>query len=142
MRRAAKYTEAIIKNNEESILKKAIAWVTSPGVMAVLKIGMRIAIALFAMYIAFAISLWVLGYSTYAVVMTVATWGSIISFVGALIPGVNALVLVGSLFGGIVAAVCSSAMEAIAVQAFYYSIAAGFTALIATRMIEKRMTAV
>jgi len=92
-------------------------------------------------YATFVGSLVLMGYTTYAVVGNLAGWASIVSFVGACIPGVNALVLLGGFIGWGVAVLCQSSMQAIAVSAVYYALSAGVLASIAARMFSNRATA-
>jgi CRISPR/Cas system endoribonuclease Cas6 (RAMP superfamily) len=74
------------------------------------------------MAVTFNVALAVMGYNTYAAVASFAGWGSVVAFVAAAIPGVNALSIVAGFVGWIVAAICQSAMQAIAAQAFYWAV--------------------
>jgi len=101
-------------------------------------------IALFViavMYITFLCALSLMGYYTYAVVGGLSGWASVVGFVAACIPGVNALALVVGFAGWIAAVICQQAMQAIVVTAAYYAISAGVIAYIAAYFVRRKLEA-
>jgi len=79
----------------------------------------------------FYVALYLMGYGTYLAVGSAASWASIVAFVAACIPGVNALSIVAGFAGWIIAAICSQAMQAIAVQASYWAMGVTFMTYVA-----------